>query len=204
LRSHDDVGLGGFHIGCPPTQFKNNQCGGKENDVASITWSWRHAILKSDLPPVTRHVLLTISCYMNEVGEGCYPSIATLVATTGLAKRSIITHIASAALGGWIEVSKHGFAGQQWKRSEYRAAWPKGGAGDAPRMPEGGERRARGGASDGKKVVQEMHPILPVNLPENLPGGKTPPALVGGAFVPVGKDEACDILGKLAKSLQVK
>jgi len=38
------------------------------------SWSWRHALLKSDLPATTRHVLLTISCFMNDVGGGCYPT----------------------------------------------------------------------------------------------------------------------------------
>ncbi len=36
------------------------------------SWTWRHGILKSDLPATTRHVLLTISCHMNDLGEGAY------------------------------------------------------------------------------------------------------------------------------------
>jgi hypothetical protein len=112
---------------------------------------------------------------MNEVGDGCYPSIARLVAETGLSNRAVTTHIAKAAVAGWVQVSKHGFAGQRWKRSEYRAAWPKGSEPGSPRLPEGGERRSEGGEPNDKKVVKEVHSILPLNIPKNLPGDKPPP-----------------------------
>jgi hypothetical protein len=91
---------------------------------ASRAWSWRHAILQSDLPATTRHVLLTISCFMNEVGGGCYPTTKDLAAATGLSERAVCTHIAAAAEAGWLKVSEHGFRGQKWKNHQYKAAWP--------------------------------------------------------------------------------
>lgn len=87
-------------------------------------WSWRHAILKSNLPPTTRHVLLTISCYMNELGAGCYPTVKDLEEATGLTDRAIVKHIGIAAELGWLSVKKHGFRGQRWKNNEYFAKWP--------------------------------------------------------------------------------
>lgn len=92
------------------------------NDVRS--WTWRHAVAKSDLAPTTRHVLLTISLHMNDVGEGCYPSTAQLRAETGLSERAVCEHIAKARDAGWLNVEKHGFAGQKWARNEYRPKWP--------------------------------------------------------------------------------
>jgi len=40
--------------------------------MSGPAWTWRHAILEAELPATTKHVLLTISCFMNDVGEGCY------------------------------------------------------------------------------------------------------------------------------------
>ena len=91
----------------------------------SNAWSWRKAVVsESGLPPTTRHVLLTLSIWMNEAGEGCYPSIATLVESTGLSNRSVITHLQVAAEKGWIKVSQHGFRGKKWRANEYKAVWP--------------------------------------------------------------------------------
>ena len=38
--------------------------------MSGPAWTWRHAILEAELPATTKHVLLTISCFMNDVGEG--------------------------------------------------------------------------------------------------------------------------------------
>lgn len=102
----------------------------------SKSWSWRHAILKSDLGPTTRHVLLTISCYMNDVGGGCYPTTRELASATGLSERAVCEHIGKAVTAGWLKVSEHGFRGQRWKNHEYRAAWPDNAEGtERPSVP---------------------------------------------------------------------
>ncbi|KQT54587.1 hypothetical protein ASG43_03105 [Aureimonas sp. Leaf454] len=92
--------------------------------MTSRAWSWRHAILDSTLEPTTRHVLLTISCYMNDVGGACYPTIETLVASTGLSERAVFKHIKLAEALGWLSLKKHGFKGQRWANNEYAAKWP--------------------------------------------------------------------------------
>jgi len=88
-------------------------------------WSWRHAIIKSDLPATTRHVLLTVSCYMNETGEGCYPTQEQLAEATGLTARAVRSHLETAEAAGWIKRTEHGFKGQRWRNHEYSAAWPE-------------------------------------------------------------------------------
>lgn len=125
---------------------------------------WRSHILKSDLQPTTRLVLLTLSCHMNDAGESCYPSVERLVQETGLTKRSVITHLQIAKDRGWIGSRKHGFAGQAWARNEYFISWPKGGASLSPpgkggesNAHEGGEPNAEGGEINSTKVVKEMH-----------------------------------------------
>lgn len=136
-------------------------------------FSWRHAVIKSSLHSTTKHVLLTLSCYFNDVGTGAFPSIATLCGDTSLSNRAVITHLQLAISDGWITSFKHGMAGQKWKRNEYQIAWPEGGEGRSlPSgkvvnvVPEGGER------SD-VKVVKDVHTnsslnsslISPINTP---------------------------------------
>lgn len=82
-------------------------------------YSWRAAILKSNLAPTTRHVLLTLSCYINDVGQSAYPSIATLAKNTGLSERAVITHLQTAKEKGFLSIGKHGFAGRRWAHNEY-------------------------------------------------------------------------------------
>lgn len=82
-------------------------------------YTWRAAILKSNLAPTTRHVLLTLSCYINDVGQSAYPSIKTLAKDTGLTERAVGTHLHVARDANWLRVSKHGFGGQKWANNEY-------------------------------------------------------------------------------------
>lgn len=112
-------------------------------------FSWREAILRSALEATTRHVLLTIGCYMNDLGESCFPSTKTLERDTGLSERSVIDHIKKAKDAGWLEVVAHGYGDRRWKRNEYRVRWPEGTEPDSvPHrgkalnvMQEGTERR---------------------------------------------------------------
>lgn len=87
-------------------------------------WTWRHLIIKSDLPSTTRHVLLTLSCFMNDVGGGCYPTQEQLAEATGLTDRSVRTHLELAESAGWLKRTEHGFRGQRWRNTEYFALWP--------------------------------------------------------------------------------
>jgi hypothetical protein len=82
-------------------------------------WTWRHAIINSSLPSTTRHVLLTLSCHVNDVGEDCFPSTKTLARETRLSERSVCTHLELAAEHGWFVVRKHGYGGKKWARHQY-------------------------------------------------------------------------------------
>lgn len=92
--------------------------------TAHLGLVWQKAILKSDLPATTRHVLLTISTYMDRRGQ-CYPTIKkTLCPATSLSKRCVIEHIKKAEALGWVNISKHDNKGQNWANNQYQAAWP--------------------------------------------------------------------------------
>lgn len=92
---------------------------------SSPAWSWRHAFSQSDLQATTKHVLHTLGMFMNELGEGCYPSVADISRYSGLDRKTVMRHIATAREEGWIVVAQHGFRGQKWKRQEYVARWPE-------------------------------------------------------------------------------
>lgn len=89
------------------------------NDNMAPLFTWRTAIIHSDLASTTRHVLLTLSVHMSEAGESCFPSTARLARETGLSERAICTHLAKASEAGWILKRKIGLAGKKWKRHEY-------------------------------------------------------------------------------------
>lgn len=134
-------------------------------------WTWRHALLKSDLPATTRHVLLTISCFMNDVGGGCYPTQEQLAEATGLSNRAVRQHIDVAVKAGWLVRKEHGFRGQKWRNHEYEAAWPildvvgdasEGAEPASSALPEGAEPRAEGAERGSEKVRNDVPTILPV------------------------------------------
>lgn len=156
----------------------------------SRAWSWRHAIAMSDLPAMTRHMLLTLSLKMDETGGSCYPPISELVTMSGLDKKTVLKHLDIAEQRGWLEISQHGFRGQKWKRNEYFAKWPgrdvqgnllaaaeadaDEGGGEAP-PPCAAEKvvemAPEGGGNGSTKVVEQLHQdkILPTNIPTNIP-----------------------------------
>lgn len=140
-----------------------------------VLFSWRQAVLESELQATTKLVLLTLACHMNDAGESCFPSIQKLCKETSLSNRAVITHLQVAADLGWIEISKHGFAGQQWARNEYRPSWPQGS--ELPSLPQGGEPASlppkavnvvpKGSEPDDGKAVKEVHTSTPVSTPRS-------------------------------------
>lgn len=89
-------------------------------------WDWRTYILKygpEEAPQ--RHLLLTLSCYMDSTGNSCFPKIETLVASTKMSKPTIVKYLKKSREEGWIHVTKHGYRGRKWKRHEYHADLPE-------------------------------------------------------------------------------
>lgn len=117
-------------------------------------WSWRQQLLKSGLPSTTRHVLLTLSCHVNDAGEPCYPTVEKLALETGLSKRVVMLHLENGKEQGWIKIERHGFSGQKWATNQYELSWPetqKGGDAKSPPFDEGGD------FNDTKVVTQSNH-----------------------------------------------
>lgn len=90
----------------------------------SAIFSWREAIQAFNLSSTTKLVLFNLSIYMNEKGEGCYPSILRQSHDTNLSEKTICDHLQKAVIAGFLHVSKQSLAGQQWARNSYRAVYP--------------------------------------------------------------------------------
>ena len=152
----------------------------------SKSWTWRHAIAKSELPATTKHVLLTISIHMDETGGGAYPTIDLLAQETSLSRRVVILHIRNAINAGWLRSKVHGFAGQKWKNHEYEANWPEENQGEIEGEidQKGGYPKSlppekvvtlmhKGGYPNDKKVVTQGNPSIPDNIPIKTRGKKS-------------------------------
>lgn len=139
-------------------------------------YTWRHGILKSNLAPTTRLVLLALSCHVNDAGESAFPSTKLLATETGLSERAVVEHLAKAKKEGWVVVKKHGFAGQKWARNEYYPTIPDGlgdekgtDAASAP-LPEGTDAasapKPKGTDFHDKKALTEGQSNSPYELKE--------------------------------------
>lgn len=105
-------------------------------------YTWRSAIVNSELPSTTRHVLLTLSLYINDMGQSAYPSIERLSKETGLTDRAVGKHLRLAKELGWVRVGKMGFGGQNWANNCYFPQIP----GDAEYTEQDIEGQERGSA----------------------------------------------------------
>lgn len=120
-------------------------------------WSWRTAVAKSELHAHAKLVLYTLSNYMNEFGEGCYPSVDTIAKEASLTKKTVLKYIDQAIVFGYLVKKQHGYRGQRWRRNEYEACYPefaelqkKGGVPDT--LPD-----KKGGVFHDQKVVYHVH-----------------------------------------------
>src|SRR5476649_1074544 len=87
-------------------------------------WSWRQALLRAPMEPSTKLILLALSTYMNDHGEGCYPSVEQLCKDTSLSERSVFYHLKKAESEGFLVKDKRELSGRKWAANEYRAALP--------------------------------------------------------------------------------
>lgn len=89
-----------------------------------VFFTWRSAILKSELQSTTKLVLLVLSTYMDDHGGGAFPNIKTIASDSGLSERAVCTHIEKAVDAGFIVVSKQKLAGKNWARNAYKISFP--------------------------------------------------------------------------------
>lgn len=99
----------------------------------SLLTRWQRAVRDSALPPVVRHVLLTLGTYMKADGTDGYPGGIRLAKGTGLSLRAVRAALAVAEDAGFIRVAERGGSPAGGKRTStvYVAQIPT----DAPPAP---------------------------------------------------------------------
>lgn len=134
---------------------------------------WIRNVASKDGPesPTTRLVLLVLASRMDKGGH-CYPGTDRLAVESGLSKRAVLTHLATAEGDGWIRREVCG-TGRGWKRHGYHIALPgrlqsegRGGEAPAPRQPRRGE-------PDDTDAVNVVHPNLKENLSDKDTDGSS-------------------------------
>lgn len=87
--------------------------------------TWRSAICQSDLPATARHVALTLSLFMNELGASAYPGTGRLVQATALGESTVRRDLHMLVNRGWLElVEEGGRRGERKRANEYAARIP--------------------------------------------------------------------------------
>lgn len=137
----------------------------------SPLFTWRSALCESDLPPTTRHVLLTLSLHMNERGGSCFPSSRILAAETGLTRRTVESHLRKAVALGWIEKAPQSRRSDgTFTPAQYRAMRPGERASHGP-----GETDALPGETDDIDQGKEIPHRTSVQRGRQKQGVNTPP-----------------------------
>lgn len=91
----------------------------------SPLFTWRSAIAEADLQPRAKLVALTLSLYMSELGDSCYPSLATLKRNSGLSKSTVALAIQDLIDAGYLSKNPGGKGqGGRGKSTRYFALIP--------------------------------------------------------------------------------
>lgn len=64
-------------------------------------WSWRRAVIDSDLNATQKHVLLTLATHVPEAGDSCFPRLSTLARETSRS-RDVVKRALRSVEGTWI------------------------------------------------------------------------------------------------------
>ena len=144
-------------------------------------FAWRWQLLASNLSSTTKHVLLTLSCHMDDNGDQAFPSIETLAKECSLSKKPTIKHLKLAAENGWITIQNRMLPGQKWRQNFYQICTPdepKAGVLESqswctssPKVvdlkPKAGVPESQSWCTSGPKVVYQGHTNSTYNSTKN-------------------------------------
>ncbi|MBC2709533.1 MAG: helix-turn-helix domain-containing protein [Desulfosarcina sp.] len=138
-------------------------------EISKFDWQRMISSEKGPKSPTTRHVLLTLSLYMNDDGGSCYPSTKKLGLATGLSERSVCTHLDIATSAGWIRKHIKTGEGRAWKLHSYTPATPdkalkevqqQGTEGGSAALTEGTEPHTEGAEPHDIKALKEVQSTI--------------------------------------------
>ena len=140
-------------------------------------FTWRSAVLNSDLSAGAKYVALIISTHMNDHGEGAFPSQDRLARLASVDRKTIGRNSQALVDSGWIVRDNHGFRGQKWRSYEYKISFPaavedgqKGGDNMSQASKKVGTICPEGGDNMSQNVGAQCPSITPVNTSVNTIG----------------------------------
>lgn len=146
----------------------------RHGDEIAPLFTWRTAICQSDLKPTQRHVAITLSLYMSELGNSAFPGASRLAEDTGLSVRSIRSALGELVELGWLKlITRGGLRGEKRVANHYEARIPPTPLplhDVHPCTTFTRERDDRDPCSSRPRPLQDVHPNSPRTLQE-LKGG---------------------------------
>lgn len=114
-----------------PLRPPRYECEDERGSMASLKplFTWRSAIMDSNLSSTARHVALTLSTYMNERGGSAFPGASRLAHDTALHLDTVKEKLRELERLGWLTCVERGGApkGGERKANKYAATVPTGG-----------------------------------------------------------------------------
>ena len=149
----------------------------------SVQFSWQSAVTKSNLEGSTKLVLLVIGTYMNQHGDGAFPSYRTIAAGASLNRATVIRHVEIAVSQGWLRkrsrVRVVGGSGRiEADSNTYQIAFPvvaqddQGSRTEQPPLVAQGDHPGRAGQPG---VVAQDDPNTPALTPQGTQEPPVPP-----------------------------
>jgi hypothetical protein len=149
----------------------------------SVQFSWQSAVTKSNLEGSTKLVLLVIGTYMNQHGDGAFPSYRTIAAGASLNRATVIRHVEIAVSQGWLRkrsrVRVVGGSGRiEADSNTYQIAFPvvaqddQGSRTEQPPLVAQGDHPSRAGQPG---VVAQDDPNTPALTPQGTQEPPVPP-----------------------------
>ena len=84
-------------------------------------FSWRSALMGSNLSGMTKYVALALSLYMSERGDSAFPGATRLARDMSMTDRFVRNHLAALVDKGWLTVKEGGGRG---RANSYEASIP--------------------------------------------------------------------------------
>lgn len=90
-------------------------------------WTYRKAVLESDLPSTLKLVLLVLDNHVNDMGDPCFPAYSRIARLSSLSRRSVIMQINLAEEHGWITIVRRPKkCGQRQQTNLFYLSLPRG------------------------------------------------------------------------------
>lgn len=142
-------------------------------------FSWQSGVIAADLDATTKLALLIVGSYMNQHGNGAFPSYKLIAEGASIHRSTAIRAIEKAVESGWL-VKKTRANGQGQTSNAYSIGWPKGSSAELPPnmkevVAQDDHLVAADDQGSGTKrpgVVAQSDPNTPVLTPQLTPQRK--------------------------------